>query len=232
MLSIHDLTVSYGTKNVIRNLSLELEDGKIHGIVGPNGEGKTTLLNSIYQLHKPNSGSILWSGDIISPMNTAYLPSELYFYPLITGLEYLQLFQQSKDSMIIIQLNKLMNLPLDSFIEDYSSGMKKRLAIMAILSLNCSLFLLDEPYNGLDLEGSYVLTNLLKVITSEGGTILLTSHILESLTGLCDDISYLRSGTVMKKFMKDEMHLISKEIFGAIDVVLRDEVMDVFRQRN
>ena len=111
MISISDLHVSYGKqKEVIKNLHLSLPESKIHGIVGLNGAGKTTLLNTIYGLQKPDSGTIKWGDHAINKKQVAYLEAENYFYPNITGREYLDLFQNPEFNPD--EWNQLFNLPL------------------------------------------------------------------------------------------------------------------------
>lgn len=151
MITINNLTVSYKKGiNVIDNLNLTLEEGLIHGIVGLNGAGKTTLLNTMFGLKKSDAGTILANDREITKKEVAYLVTENYFYSNITGNEYLKLFKNI--NFDVLQWNELFNLPLDTVIDEYSTGMKKKLALLGVLKQDKSIIILDEPFNGLDIE--------------------------------------------------------------------------------
>lgn len=126
MLTINNLTVSYGEKVVLDNLDLELESNKIHGLVGLNGAGKTTLLNTIFGLKEKDSGSILYNTTGIKRNNISYLETENFYYSNITGKEYLSLFHSTLHDYNINEWNKIFKLPINQLIESYSTGMKKR----------------------------------------------------------------------------------------------------------
>ncbi|MCF8336109.1 MAG: ATP-binding cassette domain-containing protein [Bacteroidales bacterium] len=151
MITIKNLTVSYkSNKRVIDNLELLLHENHIHGIVGLNGAGKTTLLNTIYGLKKKDWGTITWNGQKYSKQVISFLPTENYFYSGITGREYLNLFKNPffrEDSW-----NDLFLLPLDKIIDEYSTGMKKKLALIGVLKQDKPLMILDEPFDRLDIE--------------------------------------------------------------------------------
>jgi ABC-2 type transport system ATP-binding protein len=214
MLSIKDLTVAYDKHVVIESLNLEFESGQIHGLVGLNGSGKTTFLNTIYGLIKPEQGSITWNEHSLKPLNIGYLETSNFFYPKITGLEYLQIFKARNRDFDIENWNKIFELPLKELIENYSTGMKKKLALLGILSLNRPLIILDEPYNGLDLESGHHLKNIILTLKNSGKTIIVTSHILESLTVICDYIHYLCDKKIQKSYSKNNFNVLEHEIFS------------------
>ena len=128
MLIIKDLTVSYGSRPVIDRLTLELSRGAIHGLVGLNGSGKTTLFHALYGLKKPDSGSVTLDGQPLSPRRMAFLETESYFYPAITGSEYLTLFR-APGAFSLETFRELFRFPLEEMISHYSTGMKKKLAL-------------------------------------------------------------------------------------------------------
>ncbi len=102
-------------------------------------------------------------------------------------------------------------------IENYSTGMKKKLAILAIIKTNKPFLLLDEPFNGLDLESSRIFTAVLKRLREDGKTIIVTSHMLESLASLCDQIHYLKDGVIYKTYNPGELAAMNNEIFSELD---------------
>ncbi|MDR2011005.1 MAG: ATP-binding cassette domain-containing protein [Bacteroidales bacterium] len=216
MITINNLTVSYSKeKKVINSLNLSLQEGMIHGIVGLNGAGKTTLLNTIYGLKKYDSGEILYNGKSLKKTEISYLVTESYFYSNITAREYLNLFKNN--GFDIEQWNKLFALPIDNIIDTYSTGMKKKLALLGILKQNKPVMILDEPFNGLDFESTRIIRSVLLHLKKTGKTIIVTSHIIETLTNLCDYIHYLENGKIKYNKEKSEFELFEKELFEIIE---------------
>lgn len=195
MISIENLVVSYEKNvNVIDNLNLSLSIGLIHGIVGLNGSGKTTLLNTIYGLKRQSAGNVLCNDGKLGKKDASYLATENFFYSNITAREYLNLFKAH--NFDIEKWNELFRLPLDNVVDEYSTGMKKKLAILGLLKQDKPVMILDEPFNGLDIASSRIVRTLLLQLKETGKTIIITSHILETLTNLCDYIHYLRKGKI------------------------------------
>nr|WP_319398343.1 ATP-binding cassette domain-containing protein [uncultured Carboxylicivirga sp.] len=216
MITINNLTVSYRkNKKIISNLNLDLADQMIHGIVGMNGAGKTTLLNTLFGLIKANEGSVIFNNKSINKKDIAYLLTENYFYPNITGSEYLNLIRN--DDFDIYQWNQLFSLPLDNIIDTYSTGMKKKLALMGILKQNKAIIILDEPFNGLDIEAGHIIRMVLLRLKEQGKTIIITSHIIETLTNLCDNIHYLEEGCIKYSINKEHFSNFEKEVFEKIE---------------
>ncbi|NJM14177.1 MAG: ATP-binding cassette domain-containing protein [Bacteroidales bacterium] len=214
MIDISDLIVSYGKNRVINGLNIKIEPGTVHGLVGLNGSGKTTLLNTLYGLKKMDSGKITYKDLPVKRTDLAYFETENYFYPYITGKEYLQMFRSQNTSFNIAGWNQLFDLPLDKLTETYSTGMKKKLAFMGLISLNRNIYILDEPFNGIDLETVQKIKALLIKLKENNKTIIITSHILESLLSLCDFISYLNGGIIQFTKEKKDFASVETEIFS------------------
>ena len=211
MLTIDNLSVSYGTHTVLSQLDLSLERGGIHGIVGFNGAGKTTLLNAIYGIPAQRD-CIRFDGMPLSRRDIAYLETESFFYSRITGRDYLKLFQARSGGFDFETLSTVFSLPLDHFVDSYSTGMKKKLALTGILSLDRKVLLLDEPFNGLDLESVSVLQLALRKLCAAGKLVVVTSHILESLSPLCDAIHLLQDGRIYKSYHPVEYPLLADKL--------------------
>ena len=214
MLSIDSLEVRYGAAVVLRGLSLELEPGQVHGLMGRNGEGKTTLLDAVFGIVRPTAGSIDLGGAPIRSVDVGYLQTHNFFYPRITGREYLRIFQATHPGFDVDGWNRILELPLERLVERYSAGMQKKLALLGILSLDRPVLLLDEPFNGLDLESNHLLGRLLRMLAERGKTVLLTSHILESLTRSCDRIHLLASGVVAGTYHPGEFDRLDALMLG------------------
>lgn len=209
MLSVQHLKKSFGEHTILHDVCLELSSGSISGIVGMNGAGKTTLLNILWKKLEPTEAKhITWNGIPLKTENIAFLEAQPFFYSRITGKEYLQLFQKFHPQFDFLQWNQIFQLPLNELIENYSSGMKKKLAFMSILSSNAPILILDEPFNNLDLETNLHLKEILLQMKSQGKTIIITSHILEVLTSFADEVHLLHQGAISYKFSKEEFSQI------------------------
>lgn len=216
MISIKGLWVSYNkNEHVIEDLNLQMQSNCIHGIVGLNGTGKTTLLNSMFGLKSADKGEMLFNNKKLSKRLISYLPTENYFYSNITGREYLSLFKNKQFD--IEKWNALFLLPLDKVIDNYSTGMKKKLALLGILKKDKPLMILDEPFNGLDIETSRIIRSILLKLKDKGKTMVVTSHIIETLTNMCDYIHYLENGRIKYSVGESEFKDFENQIFHSIE---------------
>ncbi len=213
---------------MLDGFSLSLQGQCIHGLVGMNGAGKTTLLNAMAGYIKTGSGNIVRDESPLKREDLAFLETENFFYSHITGREYLKLFTTPVNVPAIDEWNRLFRLPLDQLIDGYSSGMKRKLALAGVLRQEKPVVILDEPFNGLDLESSRLLSMIIARLKERGTTVLITSHILGSLTGICDYIHLLRDGKII--FSKDKEHFtnLEQDIFRDVDPGYSDLVNSLF----
>lgn len=226
MLAVENLDVRYAATPVLRELNLALAPGLVHGLVGRNGAGKTTLLDAIYGFVRPHSGTIRFHGRPVLPDDVGYLPAELTFYRRITGREYLRIFHARNRTFDVAAWCGIFDLPLDRFVDEYSTGMKKKLALLGVLRLDRPVLVLDEPNNGLDLESNQLLGQLLRVWAERGRTVLVTSHVLESLTRTCDAIHLLGNGAIegsydAARFDRLEAQLLSAQMSHRLHTLRR-----------
>jgi len=230
MFSINDLVAGYPGKEVIHHLNLQLRPGVIHGLVGLNGSGKTTLLRCISGVLKPISGQLNFGDQPLLRNQVSYLETEPYFYHGITGREYLTLFSsKSGNSFSADEWADLFALHLDTLVEGYSTGMKKKLGILAMLMMNRELVLLDEPFNGLDLESVRVLSTLLQNWNNPCKVIIVTSHIIETLKDTCTEVHYLNDGIIRHSFTGNDLQQIENVVFRDIDNGLSDKIKDLLQ---
>jgi ABC-2 type transport system ATP-binding protein len=218
MIIIDKLVAGYGSKTVLDELSLSLHEGMIHGLVGLNGSGKSTLLKCLCGLIQPISGSIQQNQIPFSRKHISFLETEPYLYHGITGSEYLSLFKsESNNRFNSEEWQNLFNIPLKQLVDSFSTGTKKKLAILGVLKSDKQVMLFDEPFNGLDIESSRILTSILKKLKEQHKTIIVTSHILETLTTMCDQIHYLKNGKIETTFDSKTAGAIDKTIFHELD---------------
>ena len=218
MLEIQNLHKAYGSHVVLLDVSLNLLPGTIHGLVGANGAGKTTLINCLYGLENNFTGTILDTAGRALREHTGLLPYEPYFYPRLTGREYLEFCLQARRRPLtdFAGWNQLLELPLDQYADEYSAGMRKKLALLALLVQQFDYLILDEPFNGLDLEANLLLKALLRRLRERGTGILLTSHILGALTETADEITVLVGGRVQRHYLAAEFGTLERDLLDSL----------------
>ena len=225
MLTIRNLQVEYKKESpVLKGINLSMEPGKIHGLVGLNGAGKTTLLNTLYAFIRPSEGSVLYKDTALKRKDIAYLEAENYFYPYMTGREYLNLFPAGKNGFDTESWQQLFHIPLDDITENYSTGMRKKLALLAVLKPDKPILILDEPFNGLDLESAHILTLILQQLREGGKTVLVTSHVFETLTSSCDQILHIDHGIIDHSYSKEQFGMLQKLLYSTIENRASDQI--------
>ncbi|MFT6246467.1 MAG: ABC-2 type transport system ATP-binding protein [Salibacteraceae bacterium] len=212
MIKVESLIKSFGKKRILDKVNFSFEPGKVYGIVGKNGAGKTTLFECLLGLES-YSGKIECS--LGSVKNIAgYLPTNPYFLSFLTGKEYLQLMCNARNINISSFSDKnIFNLPLHQYAETYSTGMKKKLALTGILLQKNEIFVLDEPYNGVDIESNILISEVIQRLKELNKTIILSSHIFSTLKDNCDILYYVNNGNTSEA--------IEKEQFSSIETLLK-----------
>lgn len=210
MLTIKNISFSYNKKvKVLDNISLNIENG-IHSLVGLNGVGKTTLLNIIVGVLTPVEGLVCYKKRNKTLKFISYIPYENYFFSYITGREYISMFHG--DTIDAFYWCDKLDIPLDSFISEYSSGMKKKIAIIAGIKKEKEIYIFDEPFNGLDLESRYQVTELMRLLKEKGKIIIITSHIIDILKGFTDFFYLLSAPTCLKEYKQKDFNIFEKEL--------------------
>ncbi|WP_075344514.1 ABC transporter ATP-binding protein [Tenacibaculum agarivorans] len=210
MISIKDLSKNYGTNSVLKHINIDLKKGNVYGIVGENGAGKTTFFNCLSGIEK-------YKGKIDSVKNLkdiiGFLQTEFYFFPKITGREYIQLLLNARDVGVEnIDQRNIFDLPLDKYAMNYSTGMKKKLALTAILLQENTVFILDEPFNGVDIQSNIIITEIIHQLKKLNKLVIISSHIFSTLATTCDEIHVLKEGSFVKKVMKEDFEALEDEM--------------------
>lgn len=207
MFSIQNITFNYNSKKILDDLSLKINEGSIFGVLGRNGAGKTTLFESIFQNTKYN-GQILLQNKPINKRDISYLESENYFYPYLSVNDILNLLKNENEDKKVTKLTNFFNIPTDAIVEKLSLGTKKKLAILCNILIDRSVYLFDEPFNGLDFESVEKFYFIIDELKKRNKIVLISSHIMETLTNCCDYIGYLQNGKFTKIYLSEEYHLI------------------------
>ena len=162
MLELKHLEFKFRDKNIFQDLNMTFPEGAIIGIVGRNGVGKTTFFRVITGLYKALNGEINLNGRQLSKQEISFLPTDPFFYSYMNGAEYLELVVGGSKRSKAFEYAEQLMLPLDQLVDTYSTGMKKKLAFSAIISQNRPVQILDEPYNGVDLESNEIIKLILQ----------------------------------------------------------------------
>jgi ABC-2 type transport system ATP-binding protein len=211
MLIIKHISKSFGTKKVLKDIMLTFEPGKVYGIIGENGAGKTTLFRCIAGL-ETYEGEITSEFDVLKN-HLGYLQTEPYFFNKITGKEYLQLFCIArKISNVDIDANNVFELPLNQYAQTYSTGMKKKLALMAILLQKNEIIILDEPFNGVDFHSNLLIEEIINKLKKSNKSVIISSHIFSTLTKTCDEIHLLENGCISESVHTSKFDELEKKI--------------------
>jgi ABC-2 type transport system ATP-binding protein len=218
MLLIEHISVGYNGNTVLENLGCSFDAGQIHGIIGLNGQGKTTFLNSISRLLSLTHGTITFDNRPIFPTDVAFLQTDIFFYPLITGEEYLSLMSKHNPQFNLDKWNQVFHLPLKDLMTGYSAGMKKKLAFIGIIALDRPIIILDEPFNNLDIEANRLFVAIIKQLAAKGKIILITSHVIEPLLAVCDTIDWLSNKTIRHRFQHSDFNTIEEIVFANIHI--------------
>ena len=211
MLIIKNLSKSYGKHQILNGIDLVFNEGEIHGVVGDNGAGKTTLFRCISGLES-FEGTMEYNR-VILKNETGFLPTIPFFFSNMSGYEYLRLLCNAR-SIAVKNLDQFnfFELPLKQYAETYSTGMQKKLAITGLLLQKNEIFILDEPFNGVDISSNMLIKEILLKLKSLNKIIIMSSHIFSSLQDSCDFLHYLKDGKIKVSLPKGSFELIENEM--------------------
>ena len=225
-IAVRDLRKIYGNKAAVDGLSLTVPRGCFFGFLGPNGAGKSTTIRMLTGLIPPNSGSIELLG---MPMPAAGLeikkriglvPDESLLFDRLTGSEFLEFVGRMYGLARPVARERAQGL-LGLFeleesgrklIAEYSKGMRKRVAMAASLIHHPELFLMDEPFEGVDAVGARLMKDILVDQVQRGATVFLTSHVLEVVERLCDRVAIIHEGKIVTEGTLDELRAGSETL--------------------
>jgi ABC-2 type transport system ATP-binding protein len=204
VLSTRNLHKQYGHITAVNKLNLDISEGTVFGLLGPNGSGKTTTLGMILGVTRPTSGDFLWFDQEASHEQRKRVGSILEkpnFYPNFSAFKNLQLaclIKEAPESRIdeVLEQVGLLDRKYDPF-RTYSLGMKQRLAIGSALLAHPEVLILDEPTNGLDPKGIAEIRQLIIDIAQSGKTIILASHLLDEVQKVCSEFCILQKGSLI-----------------------------------
>jgi ABC-2 type transport system ATP-binding protein len=210
ILEANSIRKEFGTLVAVNDISLSIEKGQVMGLIGPNGAGKTTLLRILGTLLRPTSGAAkLFDYDLTTQYldirkHIGFLPDFFNLYSDLTLRECLEFFARAykiQPKLIKKRVDEVIEYielqdKRDSLIRHLSRGMVQRMGVGVLLVHEPELFLLDEPASGLDPKARIQLRKVLKKLSSEGKTVIISSHILTELSGFCSHIAIMNNGKI------------------------------------
>lgn len=211
LIEANQLKKSFGDLHAVQGISLQIEKGQIFGLLGPNGAGKSTTLSMIVGLSKPDSGTVTLDGSPVHPdaldikSKIGFVPQELALLEDLSALDNLQFFGglyglgKTQLTARIAEVLEIVGLTdrSKSIVKEYSGGMKRRLNLAVALLQNPLLLVLDEPTVGVDPQSRNAIFDTLLRLREEGLTILYTTHYMEEVERLCDDIAIVDHGRII-----------------------------------
>ncbi len=217
VLSVQNITKTYGERTAVDNVSFEIKEGEIYGLIGQNGAGKTTIIKIITGLSKATSGKVLVCGYDVSKnfekaiKNVGGIIENPELYTYMSGLDNLKYYASLYSNIDDNQIEKIVALVgMETRIRDkvktYSLGMKQRVGIAQALLHNPKLLILDEPTNGLDPNGIKEMRMFLKKLAHNNKiSILISSHILSEMELMCDRIGIIDNGKILENKTMEEL---------------------------
>lgn len=210
-LSTIRLTKRFAKTTAVDDATVTLEPGRIYGLLGPNGSGKSTLMKMAAGLVRPSSGEIRIMGEPISPSSRAhiaFMPTEPYFYSYMTVKqvgEFHKDFYADFSSDEYARLVKSMGLDMDMKVSSLSSGMSAKLKLAAAAARDARIIMLDEPLNGIDLIARDAIMSAIIEKANETNTILLSSHLIDVLENILDEVIFIKEGKIVLQGGAEDM---------------------------
>jgi ABC-2 type transport system ATP-binding protein len=237
MLEVADVARSYRGIPAVRSLSLQAGPGQVIGLLGPNGSGKSTTVKMLVGLLRPSRGVVRWNGiDIHQQLRDyqrlfGYVPEEPRLYTYLSAVEYLELVgglgeipadvleHRIARYLELFGLDRELHVPISSF----SKGMRQKVLLSAALLHDPQVVILDEPCSGLDVASTLILRRLVRALAARGKTIVYSSHVMDMVERVCDEVLILHRGHVVAhdsvRRLRELAHVSSlEEVFAALAI--------------
>ena len=224
LVKCNNLCKEFDNKKILKDISLTIPKGKIIGLLGKNGMGKTTLIKLINDLLTPTSGEVLINGEkpnINSKKVISYLPERTYLDKSMTVSQIITFFDEFYDNFNkekAVKLLKDLDLDINSKISKMSKGMQEKLQLILVMSREAELYILDEPLGGVDpATRDYILDTILSNF-SEGASVIISTHIISDIERILDDVIFIDKGEIVLTSSADELR---KKENASIDEIFR-----------
>lgn len=224
LLECRNINKSYGNKKILKDINLVIPRGKIIGLLGKNGTGKSTLIKLINDLLTPDSGDILVNGKSVgveSKKIIAYLPERTYLDKSMTVLDvikYFEDFYDNFDSKKAKKLLKELDLDVNQKLVKMSKGMQEKVQLVLVMSRKADLYILDEPLGGVDpATRDYILDTILTNF-NEGASVIISTHLISDVERILDEVIFIDKGMIILTSDADKLR---KKENASIDEIFR-----------
>ncbi|MEW9936041.1 ABC transporter ATP-binding protein [Clostridium butyricum] len=236
MIEVNNVSFEIDGRTILNDINLKIPEGKIYGIIGPNGVGKTTLLRCLTGIYQTTKGLVKYDGEDVYDNPKVkeiigYVADENIMHPNFRVKDLIKFYKYSYtkfDEKKFKELNEIFKIPEKKFIFQLSKGMKMRLSIMLAFSIHAKYLILDEPTSGLD---AILKNKLLKIFADEvydnNTTIIISSHHLNELERICDDVAILDNGSISYENSLENMKNKIKKIQIAFDEPVYEEDLNL-----
>ncbi len=211
LIQINNLNKSYGMKHVISDMKLELEGGKIVGLLGPNGSGKSTLIKMLGGVLKADSGEILIDGKPVSVETkkiVSYLPERTYLSPSMKVKEAIRMFEDFYEDFKRERAEEMLgklNISVNDTIKSLSKGTREKVQLVLVMSRDAKVYLLDEPMGGVDPAArDYILKTILTNY-NENACVVISTHLISDVEKVLDEVVFIQNGKVILNETVDEI---------------------------
>lgn len=239
MIEVNNIYMNIDNKEILRDISFKCENGRILGLIGPNGVGKTTLIKCLTGIYKPQSGSILYNNlQVFDNDKTkeliGYVQDESTFfsnYKINDIKKYYKLAYKNFDEIKFNKINNMFNIPLNKKMFQLSKGIKMLVNILFAFSINAKYLILDEPTSGLDVIFKKKFLKILREeVLTNNVTVVISSHHLNELENICDDILIINNGKVVFNDSINNLNNKVKKIQVAFDIPVYEEDFAEFNE--
>lgn len=226
LVEFKNVNKSYGKKIALDDVSFSIKKGKIVGLLGPNGSGKTTIIKLINDLLVEDNGSILIEGNkpgIDTKKKVSYLPERTYLnmnVKVIDLLKYFEDFYEDFDINKATELLKKLNIDENDKLKTMSKGTKEKVQLILVMSRKADLYVLDEPIGGVDPAGrDYILETILTNF-NEDSSLLISTHLISDIENILDDVIFIKNGKIV---LNENAENIREKTGKTIDSLFREE---------
>ncbi len=226
LIEFRDVTKKFGYKVALDEVNLKIEKGKIYGLLGPNGSGKTTMIKLINDLLQPTSGEVLIKGEeagIESKKIISYLPERTYLNMDMKVEELLNFFSDfylDFDKSKALELLEKLDIAVDARLKTMSKGTKEKVQLIAVMSRKADIYILDEPIGGVDpASRDYILETILNNF-NEDSSLIISTHLIADIEKILDEVVFINKGKIVLNENAEEIRTKKKT---TIDALFREE---------
>lgn len=226
LLRLEHVQKNYGKTKALSGVNLDIQPGRIVGLLGPNGSGKTTIIKLINGLLQPTSGQVLINGEKPSPKTkkvVSYLPDTTYLGDNMKIKEVFAMFKDFYSDFDEEKANHLLedlNLDEKSRLKNLSKGNKEKVQLILVMSRKADLYVLDEPIGGVDPAArDYILKTIIQN-RSENSSVLISTHLISDIEDILDDVIFIKDGEIL---LQEDANELRRKHDNTIDHIFRDQ---------